>query len=66
MYRQKGNNMKTKERCKQINIRMDDALFVELEKIRETLGVNWSFQVRDFLQDKVAELKPQAQAKMKR
>ena len=45
---------------------MDDALFVELEKIRETLGVNWSFQVRDFLQDKVAELKPQAQAKVKR
>ena len=41
-----------------------DDLFVDMELVREKLGVNWSFALRDFIQDKVAELKPQAQAKM--
>lgn len=60
------NSNEKSQKKKQIICRMNDELFSELETIRETLGVNWSFQVRDFLQEKVSELKPHAQAKLKR
>ena len=52
--------------AKIVNFRVNDDLFVDMELVREKLGVNWSFALRDFIKNKVAELKPQAQAKMKR
>ena len=52
--------------AKIVNFRVNDDLFLDMELVREKLGVNWSFALRDFIQDKVAELKPQAQEKMKR
>ena len=52
--------------AKIVNFRVNDDLFVDMELVREKLGVNWSFALRDFIQNKAAELKPQAQAKLKR
>ncbi|MFZ6755564.1 hypothetical protein ACO0KY_19625 [Undibacterium sp. Dicai25W] len=52
-------------KTKQIICRMDDELFAELEIIREQLGVNWSFQVRHFLKNKVDELKSSNKPKIK-
>ena len=54
------NQIKTK----QIICRMDDDLFSELEILRDQLGINWSFQVRKFLQDKIVELKPTIKMKI--
>lgn len=52
--------------AKIVNFRVNDDLFSDMELVREKLGVNWSFALRDFIQDKVHELKPTAQAKPKR
>jgi hypothetical protein len=60
------NKEQRKSKDRQIICRMDDDLFLDLELIRESLGVNWSFQVRQFLQDKVDELKPTMRVKTKR
>jgi hypothetical protein len=46
-----------KQKTKQIICRMNNELFLELDYLREQLGVNWSFQVRQFLQYKVEQLK---------
>lgn len=52
--------------AKIVNFRVNDELFADMELVREKLGVNWSFALRDFIQEKVSELKPTAQAKLKR
>ncbi|WP_428147027.1 hypothetical protein [Delftia acidovorans] len=52
--------------AKIVNFRVNDDLFADMELVRERLGVNWSFALRDFIQEKVSELKPTAQAKLKR
>lgn len=52
--------------AKIVNFRVNDDLFADMELVREKLGVNWSFALRDFIQEKVSELKPTAQAKLKR
>ncbi|HHR0797918.1 TPA: hypothetical protein ACS26F_003185 [Serratia marcescens] len=52
--------------AKIVNFRVNDDLFADMELVREKLGVNWSFALRDFIQEKVSELKPTAQAKLKK
>ena len=52
--------------AKIVNFRVNDDLFADMELVRERLGVNWSFALRDFIQEKVSELKPTAQAKLKK
>lgn len=59
-----NNNNRTN--AKIVNFRVNDDLFLDMELVRENLGVNWSFALRDFIQEKVSELKPHAQAKLKR
>ena len=58
------NNNKAISRL--VNFRIQDDLFSDMELIREKLGINWSFAIRDFINDKVSELKPTAQSKIKR
>lgn len=60
------NIKESRTNAKIVNFRVNDDLFADMELVRETLGVNWSFALRDFIQDKVKDLKPTAQAKMKR
>lgn len=52
-------NTKSENRknTKGISFRVKDELFTEMEMMREQLGVNWSFQLRNFLQSKVEQLK---------
>ena len=57
---------KNRVNAKIVNFRVNDDLFTDMELVREKLGVNWSFAIRDFIQEKVYELKPTAQAKIKR
>lgn len=56
--------MKNKQnKDKNVICRVDDELYSELEQCRELLGINWSYQLRDFLKRKTVELKPQLDEK---
>ena len=56
---------KNRKDVKIVNFRVDKDLFLEMELIREKLGINWSFSLRDFIQEKINELKPTIKQKNK-